>query len=131
MLTMPALDQAVIADRDRIAAELRAMLAPDAVIAAPAALKAYETDALTAYRQLPLIAVLPSTVDEVARVLRYCRQRGIKVVPRGAGTSLSGGALPLGDGILLGLGKFNRILEIDLENRCAVVQPGEIGRAHV
>ena len=124
MLTMPALDQAVIADRARIAAELGALLAPDAVIAAPAALKAYETDALTAYRQLPLIAVLPSTVDEVARVLRYCRQNNIKVVPRGAGTSLSGGALPLGDGVLLGLGKFNRILEIDLENRCAVVQPG-------
>ena len=124
MLTMPALDQAVIADRARIAAELSALLAPDAVIAAPAALKAYETDALTAYRQLPLIAVLPSTVDEVARVLRYCLQRGIKVVPRGAGTSLSGGALPLGDGVLLGLGKFNRILDIDLENRCAVVQPG-------
>jgi glycolate oxidase len=124
MLTMPALDQAVIADRERIAAELRAILAPDAVIAAPAALKAYETDALTAYRQLPLIAVLPSTVDEVARVLRYCHQRGIKVVPRGAGTSLSGGALPLGDGVLLGLGKFNRILDIDLDNRCAVVQPG-------
>jgi glycolate oxidase len=124
MLTMPALDQAVIADRERIAAELRELVAPDAVIAAPAALKAYETDALTAYRQLPLIAVLPSTVDEVAQVLRYCHQRGIKVVPRGAGTSLSGGALPLGDGVLLGLGKFNRILEIDLENRCAVVQPG-------
>ena len=124
MLTMPALDQAVIADRERIAAELRAILAPDAVIAAPAALKAYETDALTAYRQLPLIAVLPSTVDEVSQVLRYCHRRGIKVVPRGAGTSLSGGALPLGDGVLLGLGKFNRILDVDLENRCAVVQPG-------
>jgi glycolate oxidase len=124
MLTMPALDQVVIADRARIAAELATLVAPDAVIAAPAALKAYETDALTAYRQSPLIAVLPSTVDEVAQVLRYCRQRGIKVVPRGAGTSLSGGALPLGDGILLGLGKFNRILDIDLENRCAVVQPG-------
>ncbi len=124
MLTMPALDQGVIADRDRIAADLGAMLRPDAVIAAPAALKAYETDALTAYRQLPLIAVLPSTVDEVSQVLRYCHRRGIKVVPRGAGTSLSGGALPLGDGVLLGLGKFNRILDVDLENRCAVVQPG-------
>ncbi|HWA47492.1 MAG TPA: FAD-linked oxidase C-terminal domain-containing protein [Dongiaceae bacterium] len=121
---MPALDQAVIADRARIAADLGAMLAPGAVIAAPAALKAYETDALTAYRQLPLVAVLPSNVDEVSQVLRYCRQNGIKVVPRGAGTSLSGGALPLGDGVLLGLGKFNRILDIDLENRCAVVQPG-------
>lgn len=124
MLTMPALDQAVIADRERIAAELAAILAPEAVIAAPAALKAYESDGLTAYRQPPLIAVLPSSVAEVSQVLRYCHRRGIKVVPRGAGTSLSGGALPLGDGVLLGLGKFNRILEVDLENRCAVVQPG-------
>ncbi len=124
MLLMPELDQAVIADRARIAADLARLVAPDAVIAAPAALKAYESDALTAYRQPPLIAVLPSTVGEVSAVLRYCRDRGIKVVPRGAGTSLSGGALPLGDGVLLGMGKFNRILDIDLENRCAVVQPG-------
>src|SRR5262249_19735470 len=68
--------------------------------------------------------VLPTTVAEVAAVLRYCRDRGIRVVPRGAGTSLSGGALPLADGILLGLGKFNRILEIDYVNRCVVAQPG-------
>jgi glycolate oxidase len=124
MLLMPELDQAVIADRARIEADLRGLLAADSVISAPAALKAYETDALTAYRQPPLIAVLPANVPEVSAVLRYCRDRGIKVVPRGAGTSLSGGALPLGDGVLLGMGKFNRILDIDLENRCAVVQPG-------
>jgi len=94
------------------------------VISAPAALKAYETDALTAYRQVPLVAVLPASTDEVVRVLRYCHQRRLKVVPRGSGTSLSGGALPLADGVLLGLGKLNRILEIDFDNRCAVVQPG-------
>src|SRR5205085_4405618 len=67
---------------------------------------------------------LPSTVEQVAAVLRYCKEIGIKVVPRGAGTSLSGGALPLADGVLLGMAKFNRILEIDYENRCAIVQPG-------
>ena len=124
MLTMPELDREAISNRERIAADLAGLVAPTSVIAAPAALKAYETDALTAYRQLPLVAVLPASTEEVVRVLRYCHQRKLKVVPRGSGTSLSGGALPLGDGVLLGLGKLNRILEIDLENRCAVVQPG-------
>jgi glycolate oxidase len=124
MLTMPAPDQEAIDDRERIAADLAAFLPPASVIAAPTALKAYETDALTAYRQVPLVAVLPSSTDEVVRVLRYCHQRRLKVVPRGSGTSLSGGALPLADGVLLGLGKLNRILEIDFDNRCAVAQPG-------
>ena len=124
MLTMPAPDQGAIDDRERIAADLAAILPAASVIAAPAALKAYETDALTAYRQVPLVAVLPASTDEVVRVLRYCHQRRLKVVPRGSGTSLSGGALPLADGVLLGLGKLNRILEIDFDNRCAVVQPG-------
>ncbi|MBV8456937.1 MAG: FAD-binding protein, partial [Acetobacteraceae bacterium] len=86
--------------------------------------RAYETDGLTAYRQLPMVVVLPSTTDQVSQVLRYCQQNNVKVVPRGAGTSLSGGALPLEDGVLLGMAKFNRILEIDIPNRCAVVQPG-------
>jgi glycolate oxidase len=89
-----------------------------------AALRAFESDGLTAYRQLPLIVVLPETTAEVAAILRYCHDEGIKVVPRGAGTSLSGGALPLADGITLGLGKFNRILEVDFANRCVVAQPG-------
>ena len=124
MLLMPAPDQEAINDRERIAAELAALLPPASVIAAPAALKAYETDALTAYRQVPLVAVLPASTEEVVRVLRYCHQRKLKVVPRGSGTSLSGGALPLADGVLVGLGKLNRILDIDFDNRCAVVQPG-------
>ena len=87
-------------------------------------LVAYDSDALTAYRQKPLAVVLPKTADEVSAVLRFCSANKVKVVPRGAGTSLSGGALPVGDGVLLGLSRMNRILEIDLENRCAVVQPG-------
>jgi glycolate oxidase len=71
-----------------------------------------------------MVVVLPSTTQQVSQVLAYCHARGIKVVPRGAGTSLSGGALPLGDGVLLGMAKFNRIREIDFDNRAAVVEPG-------
>jgi glycolate oxidase len=123
-MRMPEPDQAIIAAAPEIVADLRRLVPGDSVIAELDARRAYETDGLTAYRQPPLAVVLPTTVDEVAAVLRYCRDRGIKVVPRGAGTSLSGGALPLADGVLLGLGKFNRILEIDYANRCAVVQPG-------
>src|SRR5215813_1195909 len=87
-------------------------------------MRPYETDGLTAYRCLPMVVVLPSTTEQVSRILAYCQGEGIKVVPRGAGTSLSGGALPLADGVLLGMAKFNRIVEIDYDNRCAVVQPG-------
>ncbi|MGL4527007.1 MAG: FAD-linked oxidase C-terminal domain-containing protein, partial [Aestuariivirga sp.] len=76
------------------------------------------------YRQMPLVVVLPETTAQVSAVLKYAHENEIKVVPRGAGTSLSGGALPLADGILLGMSKFNRVLEIDYPNRCAVVQPG-------
>src|SRR5437762_1250500 len=123
-MEMPAPDQAVIARRDEIAAALRQIVPGEGVILSEPERRAYESDGLTAYRQPPLAVVLPTTVDEVAAVLRYCRDRGIKVVPRGAGTSLSGGALPLADGVLLGLGKFNRILEIDYANRCVVAQPG-------
>src|SRR3546814_7173938 len=71
-----------------------------------------------------MVAVRPSSVQQVSEVLKLCNERKVKVVPRGAGTSLSGGALPLADGVLLGLGKFNRVLDIDWDNRCAVVQPG-------
>src|SRR5579872_4723396 len=87
-------------------------------------MRPFESDGLTAYRQLPMVVVLPETTAQVAGVLGYCHREGIKVVPRGAGTSLSGGALPLGDGVLLGMAKFNRIREIDFDNRIAVVEPG-------
>ena len=123
-MRMPEPDRAVLARRAEIAAALSAMVPGEGVIADKEALKVYESDGLTAYRQLPLIAVLPETTAQVSQILKYCHENGIKVVPRGSGTSLSGGALPLADGVLLGLGKFNRILEVDFENRCAVVQPG-------
>jgi len=124
MLTMPPADRAVLSQREEIIAALRQIVPGEGVITAEDERRAYESDGLTAYRQLPMIVVLPSTTDQVSHVLRYCQEHNVKVVPRGAGTSLSGGALPLEDGVLLGLGKFNRILDIDLTNRCVVVQPG-------
>jgi glycolate oxidase len=123
-MLMPKPDQAAIAARPRLVAALLEILPEEAVIVDERSLKAYETDGLTAYRQPPLVAVLPETTDQVARILRLCDRLGIKVVPRGAGTSLSGGALPLADGLLLGMGKFNRVLDVDLVNRCVVAQPG-------
>jgi glycolate oxidase len=121
---MPELDAEILGRRDRIVAALRSIVPGEGVIAAEREMRPYETDGLTAYRQLPMVVVLPETTRQVAEVLRYCHDEGIKVVPRGAGTSLSGGALPLGDGVLLGMAKFNRIREIDFENRVAVVEPG-------
>ncbi len=123
-MKMPAPDEAVIARRAEIAAALRAIVPGEGVIDEREELRVYECDGLSAYRQIPMLVVLPSTVEQVSAVLRYCHANGIKVVPRGAGTGLSGGALPLADGVLLGMAKFNRVLEIDYANRCAVVQPG-------
>src|ERR1700761_6587422 len=131
-MEMPTPDQAIIARRDEIAAALRQIIPGEGVITSEPERRAYESDGLTAYRQPPLVVALPSTTAQVASVLRYCKEEGVKVVPRGAGTSLSGGALPLADGVLLGMGKFNRVLEIDYDNRCVVVQPGvtNLGISH-
>jgi glycolate oxidase len=123
-MRMPDPDGTILGAREQIVSDLRRLLPAPNVIASSEEMTAYETDGLTAYRQLPLVVVLPETTAQVAEILKYCGQRGIKVVPRGAGTSLSGGALPLADGVLLALGKFNRILEIDFDNRCVVAQPG-------
>src|SRR5260221_522613 len=123
-MEMPLPDAATIARRDEIAAALRAIVPGGGVIVPGPLRRAYESGGLTAYRQPPLVVVLPSTVAQVAAVLRYCQAEGIKVVPRGAGPSLSGGALPLADGVLLGMAKFNRILDIDYDNRCVIAQPG-------
>jgi len=123
-MLMPVPDEALLARRAEFVAALRAIVPGEGVIDDDAELAAYECDGLTAYRQRPMIVVLPESVEQVSRVLAYCHGAGLKVVPRGAGTSLSGGSLPLADGIILGMGKFNRILEVDYPNRCAVVQPG-------
>src|SRR5919108_2699193 len=103
MLMMPQPNAEIIARRQEIAADLRAIVPGEGVIETPVEMRAYETDGLTAYRQMPLLVVLPQTTGQVSRILRYCHEKSIKVVPRGAGTSLSGGALPLADGIILGL----------------------------
>ncbi|HEX6998119.1 MAG TPA: FAD-linked oxidase C-terminal domain-containing protein [Gammaproteobacteria bacterium] len=124
MICLPTPNPELLARRDDIVHALRALVGPERVIADETRLAAYETDALTAYRQRPLAVVLPETTAEVAAVLRYAHREGVKVVPRGAGTSLSGGAIPAADAIVVGLGKFNRILEIDYPNRCVVAQCG-------
>jgi glycolate oxidase len=103
---------------------LRAALSESSLITDPAGLRPYETDGLTAIREMPWVVVLPESEDEVVAVLRICREHGVAVVPRGAGTGLSGGARPHEDGVVLGLSKLNRILEIDVENAVARVQPG-------
>ena len=123
-MRMPDPDASVIDRRDGIVGQLREIVAAEGVIVDEDELRAYECDGLTAYRQLPFIVVLPETTEQVSQILKLCHAEGVKVVPRGAGTSLSGGALPLADAITLGLGKFNRILAVDLDNRCVVAQPG-------
>jgi glycolate oxidase len=123
-VAMPPTNSAVLARRGEIVAALCRIVPGEGVIASEQAMRPYESDGLTAYRQMPMVVVLPETTAQVAAVLAYCHRHGVKVVPRGAGTSLSGGALPLGDGVLLGMAKFNRIRSIDFANRVAVVEPG-------
>ncbi|MFZ1989279.1 MAG: FAD-linked oxidase C-terminal domain-containing protein [Alphaproteobacteria bacterium] len=120
---LPAADQRIIAQRPQLIERLR-KISGVRVIVEETALRTFESDGLTALRQPPLVAVLPISTAEVAAILRLCAEMGVKVVPRGAGTSLSGGAIPLADGIILGLSKLNRILEVDYDNRCVVCQPG-------
>ena len=123
-MLMPEAEPHALAGRAGLVDELRRIVPRDSVIVDEEELRAYECDGLTAYRQMPLLVVLPETTEQVCRILKLCGERRIKVVPRGAGTSLSGGALPLVDGILLGMAKFNRILDIDYANRAVVAQPG-------
>ncbi|BDA82790.1 lactate dehydrogenase [Aureimonas sp. SA4125] len=121
---MPKPSASVLGRRAEIVSALRAIVPGEGVVDAANEMRVFESDGLTAYRQLPLVVVLPETVAQVAAVLKFCHAERIPVVPRGSGTSLSGGALPLEDGVLLVLSRFNRVLDIDFDNRCAVVQPG-------
>jgi glycolate oxidase len=123
-MRMPAADPGLVSRRAEFLGALQKLVPGEGVIGTPEELAAYECDGLTAYRQPPLAVVLPSNTAQVAAVLAYCHSQGLKVVPRGSGTSLSGGALPLADAIVLGLGRLNRVLEIDYANRCVIVQPG-------
>ncbi len=107
-----------------VANALRAFLPARAVLYEEEDTRPYECDGLTAYRQLPMVVVLPESEEQVRRVLKTCAAMRVPVVPRGAGTGLSGGALPSGDGVLLSMAKFMRIVRIDPHGRVAVVQPG-------
>ena len=123
-IAFPPVDPAILARRDAILAGLAAILPADGLIADVAGRRAFETDALTAYRRLPLAVALPRSSEEVARLMRFCRDSGVNVVARGAGTSLSGAAIPQEDAIVLGLSKMNRILEVNLADRYARVEAG-------
>jgi glycolate oxidase len=121
---LPPPDPLVLASAGEIIAGLTGILGPDGVIAGETERRAYETDALTAYRKLPLAVILPRSTEEVSAAVRFLSARNVKVIPRGAGTSLSGGALPQEDAVVLGLARLNRILSVDFANRIAIVESG-------
>ncbi|HEY8566834.1 MAG TPA: FAD-linked oxidase C-terminal domain-containing protein [Beijerinckiaceae bacterium] len=123
-IAFPTPDAGILARREEILAGLSRLVASEALVVTEDERRAFETDALTAYRRMPLAVVLPSTTAEVSAVLRYCHDHGVKVVPRGAGTSLAGGAVPQEDAIVLGVAKMNRVIDVSFENRTARVQAG-------
>ncbi|MEM9639262.1 MAG: FAD-binding protein, partial [Pseudomonadota bacterium] len=123
-MEMPIPDPAVLARKDRLVARLQAVLPSDAVIHEMAETRAYECDALTAYKCPPMVAVLPSSTQEVSDVLRICHEEGVPVVPRGSGTSLAGGALPTADCVILGVARMNDVLETSYDDRYVRVQTG-------
>ena len=123
-MQMPVPDATVLARKALIVDRLLAILPADAVVHDAAETRAYECDALTAYRCPPLAAVLPRSTAEVSAVLKLCHAMGVPVVPRGSGTSLAGGALPTADCVILGVARMNDVLETDYENRFIKVQSG-------
>ena len=123
-MEMPQPDTSVLARKARIVERLESVLPASAVIHDEAETLAYECDALTAYKCPPLAAILPSSTEEVAAALKVCHEEGVPVVPRGAGTSLAGGALPTADSVILGVARMNRVLETDYDNRIIRVQTG-------
>ncbi len=123
-MQMPDPDPAILSLKPRLVARLRGVLPDDAVIEDETETRAYECDALTAYRCPPLCAVLPGSTDEVAAVLKICHDEGVPVVPRGSGTSLAGGALPTADCVILGVARLNDVIETDYANRVIRVQTG-------
>jgi len=123
-MQMPQPSARILARKAQIVARLRAVLGPQGVIEDDIELRAYECDGLAAYRCAPLCAVLPTSTEEVSAVMRICHEEGAPVVPRGAGTSLSGGALPTADSVLLGIARMNAVIETDYANRFIRVQAG-------
>jgi glycolate oxidase len=124
LLRLPDPDQEVLARAASIIKDLEQLIGADAVISEEEGRRTFEADALTAYRCMPLAVVLPRTTEDVAKVMKYCHQNRIKVVPRGAGTSLSGGALPSEDAVVIGISRMNRVLDVDFANRTIRVETG-------
>jgi glycolate oxidase len=124
LASMPEPDGTVLDRSGAIIMELEALIGADGVISEEEGRRAFEADALNAYRQVPLVVVLPRTTEDVSKVLRYCHQNGLKVVPRGAGTSLCGGALPGADSVVIGTSRMNRVLDTDFINRTITVESG-------
>lgn len=123
-LEIPKADPAIMDRRAEIVSGLKALLPADSVITSVDERRPYETDALTAYRRIPLAVVLPETTEQVSAICSYCNGAGVKIVARGAGTSLAGGAVPLEDAIVLGVSKMNQVIDLNFEDRCARVQSG-------
>ncbi|WP_424940672.1 FAD-linked oxidase C-terminal domain-containing protein [Aliiroseovarius sp. S253] len=123
-MQMPEPNSSILSRKDHIVARLQSVLPVGAVVHDPIQTRAYECDALTAYKCPPLCAVLPASTDEVSAVMRICSEEGVPVVPRGAGTSLAGGALPTADSVILGVARLNDVLETDYDNRFIRVQSG-------
>ncbi|WP_297339244.1 FAD-linked oxidase C-terminal domain-containing protein [Pseudophaeobacter sp.] len=123
-MEMPVPNSTILARKAHLAARLAAVLPSDAVIQDEMETRAYECDGLAAYRCPPLLAVLPRTTQEVSDILRICHEEGVPVVPRGAGTSLAGGALPTADSVILGVARMNEVLDTDYDNRVIRVQSG-------
>src|SRR3954447_4116797 len=123
-IAFPEPDSGILARRDQIVAGLSRLVAPEALIVSDDERRAFETDGLTAYRRMPLAVVLPSSTAEVSAIMRFCNENGVKIVARGAGTSLAGGAIPQEDAVVVGVSKLNSILSIDFMSRTARVQAG-------
>ena len=115
---------ATLPDTAQLAREIEAIIGPEGLIQRPEQLRTYESDGLTVFRQMPALVALPTTTEQVRDVVRACRRHGVPFVPRGSGTGLSGGALPVEGCVVIGLAKMRQILDIDIANQRVVVQPG-------
>ena len=123
-IAFPVPDQAIVARRDDIITGLARLLPVDGLVTSDDERRAFETDALTAYRKMPLAVALPTTTEQVAAIMAYCHTNGVKVVARGAGTSLAGGAIGQEDAIILGLSKMSKVLDVNFADRTMQVQAG-------
>lgn len=123
-IPFPIPDATILARRDAIIAGLARLVPFENLITTLDERRAFETDALTAYRRMPLAVVLPRNTQEVSDVLKFCHAQGVKVVARGAGTSLAGGAIPLEDSVVIGVAKMNRVLDVNYPDRTMKVQAG-------